>query len=100
MGNKITITLLICLILSACNSSKNFQNGSKMEVQSTLKTLLPNLDIAPDDPFQFDNSSSIDSKYSIEKSEPFWLIPSIYLPKDVKIGKSNNNVSIAIFKKK
>ena len=100
MGNKITFTLLICLILSACNSSKNFQNGGKMEVQSTLKTLLPNLDVAQDDPFQFDNSSLIDSKYSIEKSEPFWLIPSIYLPKNVKIGKSNNNVSIAIFKKK
>jgi len=71
--------------------------SDKHPVQTILSEYLPQLEMAPDDPAQFDSQSPFGIKYPPKLSEPLWLIPSMQLPEDVHPQKSNNNVSISIF---
>ena len=71
--------------------------SDKHPVQTILSEYLPQLEMAPDDPAQFDSQSPFGIKYPPKLSEPLWIIPSVQLPQGVNPQKSNNNVSISIF---
>ena len=75
-------------------------NSNPSEVQEALSEVLPALENAPDDPSIFDDQFSPSDSFEIKLSEPFWLVPSDLIPGDVSPQNSNNNVSIAIFKKR
>ncbi len=99
MFKRINFLLIIFSVatLSACNTVKKFQTKEPNEVKGILSTYLPEHKIAPDDPALFDKDFTDGISYCPTLGEPWWLIPSLDLPIDVKCQKSNNNVSISIF---
>lgn len=86
-------------LLSACGAFKNVSRIEEHAVVQVLQQNLPFLEIAPDDPFQFDGKE-VSSAITFQQSKPLWVVPSVQLPKGIKIGRSNNNVSICVFKKR
>lgn len=76
------------------------QNEYPLEVQTALEKMLPQLEVAPDDPALHDEGFDFGKNYCPQLSNPYWLIPSDHLPEGVAPQKSNNNVSITIFKKR
>jgi hypothetical protein len=99
MISRINILLIIAAasFLTACNPLNKFQSAAPDEIKSVLSSYLPLTAVAPDDPALFDDRINTNTTYCPKLSEPYWLIPSLDLPKDVKPQKSNNNVSISIF---
>lgn len=91
---------MLWLLLPACNTQKLFPIKANNEVQQLLKHYLPQHATAPDDPAIFDSTFSKDTTFCPNISAPFWLIPSLHLPVDVRAQNSNNNVSICIFNHK
>jgi hypothetical protein len=99
MISRINILLIIsaACFFTACNPLNKFQSGAPEEMKYVLSTYLPLNAVAPDDPALFDDSINTNISYCPKLSEPYWLIPSLDLPKEVKPQKSNNNVTISIF---
>ena len=93
VAHLLGVVLIISSDKTAAAQELQFQ-----EVQTLLSQFLPKLNEAPDDPAIYDSVFSGDSIFTIKLSEPYWLIPSAGLPEGVSPMKSNNNVSIAIFK--
>lgn len=91
--------LFVSLLLSACGAFKNTAAFQQNEVVQTLGHYLPLLDEAPDDPFLFDNSTFHKSLH-FKQSQVLWVVPSVQLPESINIGRSNNNLSICVFKKR
>jgi hypothetical protein len=74
------------------------ENQPSHALPTMLRLTLPNLEEAPDDPSIFDPHFNFATNYCPKLSDPFWLIPSDFLPEGVEPLNSNNNVSITIFK--
>jgi hypothetical protein len=88
----------ISFLSVSCSTPKwSMNNIEPFEVQTTLSTLLPVLEVSPDDPAKHDPDFDFNSSYQPTLSQPYWIIPSYDLPVDVIPQKSNNNVSITIF---
>ncbi len=96
----LTIQLIgFTLFFSSCKTADNLtESDDPLELQAILSEYLPKLKESPDDPALFDDELQKGAKFCIELSEPYWLIPQADLPFDVIPRKSNNNVSITIFK--
>jgi len=91
--------LMFSLALTCCSTPKwAMENRYPSEVRSVLKELLPRMETAPDDPALYDADFDPDREYSPQLSDPYWLIPSGDLPGGVDPLRSNNNVSITVFK--
>lgn len=88
---------LAMLVFNSCVSIKQYSGLAEKSptIDFLGKYLSENKD-APEDPDIYSSGNS-SSKRNIELSDPWWLIPSTLLPKDVISQQSNNNVSITVF---
>lgn len=100
--DRIAISLLFIstFVLSSCSISKKFPNVNPAETQNALAEMISKLNEAPDDPKIFDADFDNKSLSCPTISNPLWIIPSNFLPKEIKCQNSNNNVSICIFNKR
>lgn len=95
---KVCTTLLLCLVLPACVSLKQYNiEPNHNEVIETLEHFLANNKNSIDDPAYYDAYFQDNENYTLHLSEPLWLIPSEILPEDLMLLNSNNNISIQIF---
>ena len=85
------------ILLSSCNTLNKFQSEEPGEIKNLLASYLPEHYSTQEDPAYFDSQFNANDSFSVNLSEPYWLIPSLDLPKEVKPQKSNNNVSICVF---
>lgn len=98
MATEVIFLIGISLLYISCSTPKwSMNNVEPLEVQTTLKRLLPLLEVSPDDPANHDSDFDFNSSYQPTLSQPYWVVPSGDLPENVSPQKSNNNVSITIF---
>jgi hypothetical protein len=67
-------------------------------VQQAISQFLATGGTYADDPAQYDRTFGPDSVYVPRLSEPLWVVPSTALPPDVVPQRSNNNVSINLYR--
>jgi hypothetical protein len=91
-----TVLFSSLIIFSACNRSNKFTNKNSDLLINDLQAYLNTNSKYLDDPFLYDSLFNNTDSYSIKVSDPFWVIPSNGLDKNIKIQKSNNNVSICL----
>lgn len=89
--------LVIVFCLQSCSSSKDFYSQSS--VPAEIKHYLEKDNVFNED-FISNRITKVDSSYTIKLSQPYWLIPTQINQEEIPIGKSNNNVSIAIHQKR
>jgi len=98
---RIVVFAFLLLFLNACKTSYlKFNSESPQTLTNQLASLLQSANQISDDPSTYDSLFHNKTAYKPKLSNPFWLIPSIHLPADVKPQNSNNNVSIAIYGKR
>lgn len=85
------------ITLNACSVAKKFPNINSSKIQNDIAEMIRLLKEAPDDPKIFDDVLPSQTPACPTISEPFWIIPSPFLPKEITCQNSNNNVSICIF---
>lgn len=76
-----------------------FSSAGGNDIKDNLSRSLPVIENDINDPSKFDDTWGADTATKcIHLTNPFWIIPSYSLPKEIRIDNSNNNVSIAVYK--
>ena len=94
-----SVKIVMCCLFfgfSSCISIKRYSTtGSGNETFDFVKAHLSAHEQTVEDPDAYPPDTIV--TYVPKLSDPWWLIPSSFLPKDVVAQQSNNNVSITFF---